>query len=49
MAKKEKSKKKQPSPDKLLKTSKKGDIELMEEELDKVNAGQAIASTHKCA
>jgi|HubBroStandDraft_2_1064218.scaffolds.fasta_scaffold1152128_2 hypothetical protein len=48
MAKKEKPKKK-PSPDKLLKTTKKGDIELMEEELDKVNAGQAIATTHKCA
>jgi hypothetical protein len=48
MAKKEKPKKKS-SPDKLLKTTKKGDIELMEEELDKVNAGQAIATTHKCA
>jgi hypothetical protein len=42
MAKKANPKPKKLSPDTLLKTTKKRDVELMEEELDKVNAGLAI-------
>lgn len=40
---------KKTSPDELLKTTKKGEIELMEEELDKVSAGLATSRPHKCA
>ena len=39
MAKTEKSKKSKTSPDALIKPSKKGDIELTEDELDKISGG----------
>jgi hypothetical protein len=39
---------KKTSPDELLKATKKSDIELMEEELDKVNAGRATSNPRKC-
>lgn len=43
MPRKIKTQKRKPSPDALLKTGKKGEIELTEKDLKKVSGGEAVA------